>query len=175
MQVRQFHFSQNLRKSYREKLRINNCLVGIYSGGTSYTWQNLSDTIRLCNALYEQYPNYRLLVATPNFEINIAKNMVTKLINIVCLVLSLPHSEMNSLYCAADFAILLRKNHAMNIHSCPSKMGEYLGSELPVVTTANIGAFSSWLKNKPFSYFINDQILGKHDFASVCPRYTEFC
>ena len=161
----QFRFDEKARTLLRSHYGLDGFITGIYSGGVDFSWQNLTDTVLLANELDEQFNNYKLIVAVPQYDSVIAERIVESFDRrSVCTIVSVLHSEMNSLYCAADFAILLRKDHAMNIHSCPGKVGEYLVSGLPVVITANIGNYSQWLGDKPFAFFVEDSCLDGHDF-----------
>lgn len=170
-----FRYDKTLREKYRQDIGITNNLVGIYAGNVRYSWQNITDTILLFNDLFEMKNDYRLIIAIPNSDVQIANQFVSLYDrNSICLIRSFSFHEMNGVFNAADVAVLLRKNHLMNLHSCPGKMGEYLGCGLPVVTTRHIGTYSDWLNGKAFAYFMEDNILEKHKFKLAVNDLDKF-
>ena len=172
----QFYYNKGVRMAAREFYQLEDKLVGIYSGGVNYPWQNLTDTILFMNELYKEKHNVRLMVAIfPQSDLAIATRILDEFdCHKICKLISVPHKQMNMVYSAVDFAILLRKKHLMNLHSCPGKLGEYLGSGLPVVITKNIGVYSEWLREQKFAFFIDDCFLEKHEFNLVSARFMHW-
>lgn len=173
--VSDFRYDKSIREKYRKAIGLTYNLVGVYAGNVRYSWQNVTDAILLFNDLFEICRDYRLIIATPKSDVYIAEQFISLYDrNSICFIRSFSHSEMVGAYNAADVGILLRKNHIMNVHSCPGKMGEYLGCGLPVVTTRHVGTYSDWLAEKTFAYFIEDDILERHEFKRAVNDVDKF-
>ena len=104
-----------MRVKYRKAFGLSDNLIGVYAGNVRYSWQNITDTILLFNDLFELKNDYRLIIAVPKSDVQIAKQFVSFYDrNSICLIRSFSFHEMNGGFNAADVAVLLRKNHLMN-------------------------------------------------------------
>jgi hypothetical protein len=133
-----FYFDEGLRAKYRHKLGFdNNDCVALYSGSVAL-YQGVTEVDRYFKRLLKKYSNIKICIVTPN-------SSISKEIFIECsaysdrvLFLTLPFDEMNAIYNASDFGILLRNNDSINRVASPTKFGEYCMSGLPVIMNDSV-------------------------------------
>ena len=139
-----FFYSKNLRKKYRNKLKIKeNTIVFIYSGSIKQ-YQNFNKTIDFFKKQYSIHNNIFLIVLTQN--IKEAKEVVGKEKNIV--IKSVLYEQVNNYLNAADFGILIRNNDSTNFAASPTKFAEYCMSGLKVITTSSVRDYFKYSREK---------------------------
>ena len=113
-----------------------------YVGSCGPKWQRIDSIIRLFRDVSSINPWYRFLFITS--QTNIPKNMIKRigLDRSLCYITSCDQSEVNDYLIACDAAIIMRDDMLINNVACPTKIGEYLNSGLPVLLTKNIGDMS---------------------------------
>lgn len=132
-----FNFSQSLRELYREKLRITDRKVLVYSGGVS-PWQRIEDTIDLFIKLKENSADLFMLFLTQE-PARLRKMIGGKIHPDDWYVTQAPHKEVPGYLCAADVGILLREDILTNHVAAPIKFSEYICCGLPCIVSKNIG------------------------------------
>ena len=148
----------NARDSIRNALGINpQEKVFIYAGNLFYSWQNIEEVCSLFKSFQVKF-NSKLLILTRLEDFSIANYFCRKfdLEEGKFIVKNVENRYMNSYLNAADFGILLRKKHPMNLYCSPGKVGEYLCSGLKIIFTKNVGFYSKLLENQRFCLFAED-------------------
>ena len=139
-----FFYSKNLRKKYRNKLKIKeNTIVFIYSGSLKL-YQNFNKTIDFFKKQYSIHNNIFLIVLTQNMKE--AKEVVGKDKNII--IKSVLYEQVNNYLNAADFGILIRNNDSTNFAASPTKFAEYCMSGLKVITTSSVRDYFKYSREK---------------------------
>jgi glycosyltransferase involved in cell wall biosynthesis len=133
----QFNFSQSLRKLYREKLKILDRTVLVYSGGVA-PWQRIEDVVELFLRLKQNVGNLFMLFLTQE-PARLQKMIAGKIHMDDLYVGQAPHNEVPGYLCAADVGILLRKDTLTNHVAAPIKFSEYMCCGLPCILSKNIG------------------------------------
>ncbi len=139
-----FFYSENLRKEYRNKLKVReNTIVFIYSGSIKL-YQKFTKTVDFFLKQYFSKKNIFLIVLTQN-PLD-AKKIVGNKKNI--LVKSVSYEEVNNYLNAADFGILIRNNDSTNFAASPTKFAEYCMSGLKVITTPGVRDYFKYSRYK---------------------------
>ena len=164
-----FYPDKSLRERTRKNLNIKEHeKVFIYSGNLYYSWQNLEETCQFFSTIKDQYSS-KLLILTRTEDFLIAEHFCKKygIDKHNSIIKNVDNSKVNAYLNAADFGILLRKKHIMNLLCSPGKVGEYLCSGLKIIFTRNVGLYSELLKEKDFCFFVeNSNVESFNDFVS---------
>ena len=130
-----FYFDIGNRIEFRDKLGISEeSIVLLYSGGI-VGYQGFQNYVNLFSQL-SKYNNYKFLIVTPHVS---KVYEYLKNINIEnYIVLNLPYSQMNAIYSAADYGVLIRDKNDVNAVASPTKFSEYCLSGLPVIMNDSI-------------------------------------
>ncbi len=132
-----FNFSKSLRQLYRERLRISDRTVLIYSGGVA-PWQRIEDVVVLFLKLKENMGDLFMLFLTQE-PARLRKTIAGRIHMDDLYVGQAPHSEVAGYLCAADVGVLLRKDTLTNQVAAPIKFSEYMCCGLPCILSKNIG------------------------------------
>jgi len=164
------------RRAMRSRLAIEDRFVVVYSG--SLTPYQLPDRMAaLIEALRERLPQTHLLLLTRDhagadrwFDRLSACGAVT--------VVDAPFDEVGSYLAAADAALLLRQDDAVNRVACPVKFAEYQICGLPVVTSPGIGDLSAHVRATGHGVVIPLQLSPREQAALVAeaaasPRWRD--
>jgi glycosyltransferase involved in cell wall biosynthesis len=132
-------FERTDRIAQRRKLGLGSEIVCVYSGGAQ-SYQCIVDTCKIILKLKEISKGLRWLILTNNRE-ELQRELKIGGISAPndSIILSVTREEVPKYLAVGDVAFLLRKNHVVNIVSCPTKFGEYLAAGLPVVATSFAG------------------------------------
>ena len=126
-----FFFSEKLRRETRSRLGyVDDDRVLIYSGGL-VTYQGFGEYVSMFKLLYDIDERYKFLIATPYKEK--ASTFLSGISLKSYKLLSASFDEMNALYNAVDFGVLLRPPNPVNYVASPTKFGEYCLCGLPVI------------------------------------------
>jgi len=132
-----FNFSQSLREVYREKLKLSERTVLVYSGGVA-PWQRIEDTIDLFIKLKKTVRNLFMLFLTQE-PARLWKIVDGKIHRDDLYVSQALHKEVPGYLCAADVGILMREDTLTNHVAAPIKFSEYICCGLPCIISKNIG------------------------------------
>lgn len=170
-----FYPNEDLRRKIRKNLNISSHeKVFIYSGNLFYSWQNLDETCKFFSDIQDMHHS-KLLILTRLEDFTIAEHFCKKykIDKNKLIIKNVENNEVNSHLNAADFGILLRKNHPMNKLCSPGKVGEYLCSGLKIIFTRNVGLYSKLLKDENFCFFLDGTNEKSFDdfFAKEIPRH----
>lgn len=119
-------------------------LVFGYAGSMA-DWQCGPEMMRLFSALYGVDSRCRFLLLVPENDQPKARDFAEQAQlppQAFCLE-EVAHTEVASRLQAADLAVLIRADDAVNRVSSPTKYGEYLAAGLPVLMTDCIGDYSA--------------------------------
>jgi glycosyltransferase involved in cell wall biosynthesis len=131
-----FFFSEKLRNEIRSKWGYTDeDRVLIYSGGV-VAYQGFGEYVSLFKLMYDMDKKYKFLVVTP--YTGKASAFLRGLPLESYKLLSASFDEMNSLYNAADFGMLLRPPNPVNFVASPTKFGEYCLSGLPIIMNETV-------------------------------------
>lgn len=149
-----FKLDVNSRQIIRNQLGINDTdVVFIYSGGL-HPWQRVDDSIDIFIKFHLKYPSSKLIILTGDME-GVNRILIDRQFNNTSnsiIVKRLPFTEVPRYLNAADVAFLIRHNHKMNAVASPTKLAEYMGCGLPVISTE---VSKYWLNAKGLKYIIN--------------------
>jgi len=127
------------RAAVRRRLGLANQTVMVYSGslGGWYLTQEMADLFAAGRALIDRL---HFLVLTQSPKGIIAEALQRRGIPERCYtILTVPPDAMPEHLAAADFGISLIRPCYSKLSSCPTKIGEYLASGLPILSSAGIG------------------------------------
>lgn len=131
-----FYFDNKLRKEMRKRLKYDESDKVIIYCGSMATYQCFFETVQLFDVLYQEDKKYRLLVITPQKES--AMNYLQGLPGGSYKIFSAKLIEINSYLNTADYAVMLRKHHPINVVASPTKFAEYCLTGLPIIMTNSI-------------------------------------
>lgn len=134
-----FYFDNNLRISTRKKLNIKkNEFLYVYSG-SMIGYQSVSEFVDFFQSIILK-PSNKLIIATMDIVKAkvILKNLDLEKISFTFV----KYEEMNHLFCASDFGIMVRVERALNYVASPTKFGEYCLSGLKVIHNNNVDQVS---------------------------------
>jgi hypothetical protein len=134
-----FYFDNNLRISTRKKLNIKkNEFLYIYSG-SMIGYQSIIDFIDFFKLIIS-HPFNKLIIATT--DIDQAKSIFNNFNFDKISITFVKYEEMNNLFCASDFGIMIRSKRLLNYVASPTKFGEYCLSGLKVIHNDNVNQVS---------------------------------
>ena len=134
-----FYFDDDLRINTRKILNIKkNEFLYIYSG-SMIGYQSISDFLYFFQSIISN-PFNKLIIATMDIEKakSIFKNFNFDKLSITFV----KYEEMNNLFCASDFGIMIRSKRLLNHVASPTKFGEYCLSGLKVIHNDNVSQVS---------------------------------
>ncbi|NVO02100.1 MAG: hypothetical protein HXX09_05305 [Bacteroidetes bacterium] len=152
-----FFYSKEKRREYRERYRLTEKIVFVYSGGLKSPWHIPEKIFELFAGLFDLDNNSFLIILSPDKDI--AEQYITNLQiprNSI-LVSSVTNVEVSGFLCASDVAFLLRDDVKMNNVASPTKFAEYILTGLPVIISKNVGDFSSFVKDNDLGLVINNE------------------
>lgn len=132
-----FFFSNQLRKTTRDKLKYNeNDIVLIYSGSIT-GYQVFEKCLNLFIDLHKKNCQYKLLILSPNIrEVNKLINKYN--ISQFTTILNVPFNDVNAYLNASDIGLLLRENIPLNRCASPIKFAEYSVTGLYVLNNRSV-------------------------------------
>jgi hypothetical protein len=137
--VEKFYFSLSQRLEFRHRMAIfENDLLFIYSGSMT-GYQSINNFIHFYEKILSLDSAY-LLIAT--VDIKKAKDILRGMVSDRLLFINAPYKDMNGLYNASDFALMMRTSRSLNYVASPTKYGEYCLSGLKVIHNDAIGQVS---------------------------------
>tara|TARA_B100000787_G_scaffold170189_1_gene164699 strand:+ start:4351 stop:5520 length:1170 start_codon:yes stop_codon:yes gene_type:complete len=142
-----FYFDNDLRINTRKILNIKeNEFLYIYSG-SMIGYQSMSDFLDFFQSIISK-PYNKLIIAT--MDIEKAKIIFKKLDLDKILFTFVKYEEMNDLFCASDFGVMIRSKRQLNHVASPTKFGEYCLSGLKVIhnnTIDQVSEITNFLNN----------------------------
>lgn len=131
-----FYYSEELRKTTRDILGFKTSQKVIIYSGAMTGYQNFKEYVSIFGKLYEDNSNLHFLVITP--DLNKAGILLQNLDQKCYTLKSSSFNEMNSLYNASDFGILIREKNEINDVASPTKFSEYCLAGLPIIMNDSI-------------------------------------
>ncbi len=143
--VNRAHFvrPESMRDSVRQALGLQERFVFVYSGSLQ-AWQIPEQVAALIRAVCAQMPSAHLLLLTQD-RAGAARCFGDLVSQGRATVESCPFERVGDFLAAADAALLLREDDAVNRVACPVKFAEYQVCGLPVVATHGIGDVSDYI------------------------------
>ena len=138
--VKVFQFSESLRKTFRQRLKIaDDEVVGIYVGKFGGIYYD-QEAYRVFAMAAKYFPRFRLIVLTPELPDKLLPSLLAAGLKHEQIdVRFVPHAEMPGWLSAADFAFATIKPAKSRKYCCPVKDGEYWASGLPILLTDGVG------------------------------------
>jgi glycosyltransferase involved in cell wall biosynthesis len=146
-----FYFCESTRREFRDRLGIDSrTLVFLYSGGI-VGYQGFRRYVEFFKEVKLTVDDALFLIVTPHTSK--AKEFLLELDDNVYLVLSSSYEEMNGIYNASDYGLLIREKNMINSVASPTKFSEYCLSGLPIVM--NDSVHQSTIYAKKIESYIN--------------------
>lgn len=138
-----FRYSPEVRLKARRKLNLKiNDVLFIYSGSMT-GYQSIVEFVWFYEKIISA-ENTHIIIATVDVDIaikylsGIDKNRIT--------ITKVAYESMQELYCAADYALMLRKSRDLNFVASPTKFGEYCLAGLTVIHNHSIKQVSDYTR-----------------------------
>jgi len=149
-----FHFNGSLSQKLRNKFKLNGKKVLIYSG--NFSRYQCFDYMKLFfRGINELSKDYHFIVLVPPKERRNVTKFFSDSKNLPLSILSVKHENVKYLLSASDLGIMLREDSIVNKLASPTKFAEYLGSGIPVLSTAFVGDFSEFMVNNNAGLILN--------------------
>lgn len=150
-------FDPAIRKSVRLRMGLNGKIVIIYTGSILNSWQKFGTTCRILARMKQCGLNVMLLALVRKEDHPIAIEFI-KQYNVADFVnlTYVPFEEVSGYLSAADIGIFLRDEHLMNQIVTSAKLGEYLASGLPILTTGVGALYHDYIRQHKAGLFINN-------------------
>jgi glycosyltransferase involved in cell wall biosynthesis len=130
-------FAPGPRREVRERFGLPQDSFVLVHAGSLGGWYMGTETFSLAAAVASQVERFAMVVLTQQVED--AEALVPQALRPRTRILSVGHDAVPAWMAAADAGIVLVRPSFSKVASCPTKLGEYLASGLPVASTAGIG------------------------------------
>lgn len=153
-------FSSEHRYTIRKNLKLNQKLVIIYIGNVSTKWQRLDSMCEFIFRLGSIFDKICFLCLVPDKDISIAEQAVSKNnIENKSIIKTIAPEDIYKYLSAADIALFLRHDHLMNNIVTSGKLGEFLASGLPVISTgANAAILNEFMIQENLMIKLSDNL-----------------
>jgi hypothetical protein len=131
-----FFFDPELRRAMRQRLALPEQITVLVYSGSLAPYQCFQETVDLFRRLRERDPATTLLFLTPRTEA--ARAALDDLPAGAVRVHSVRVDEVNAYLNAADFGVMLRRDHPVNRAASPTKFAEYCLAGLPVLLNPGV-------------------------------------
>lgn len=151
VELEDFKFCGERRTEIRTKLNIpSNSVVGIYVGKFGGIYLT-SEVLNIFRAAKSVFPDFTLIVLSPQHEDEISGIMETKSTfeDINFRLLKVKHNEVPDYLSAADFGFSMQNPKPSNLFLCPLKNGEYWASGLPIYCIDQVGDDTNFIRSNP--------------------------
>lgn len=156
----------------KRELGFSDEIVFVYSGGIQ-AYQCVDLIFVFFTKIKKFIPKSKLIFMvndSKSFE-NMYKNEIDNLKNDL-LYMSVHPVDVLKYLQIADFGFLLRKNHLINLVSCPTKFGEYLAAGVSVIATNFSGHAPFYISNFNVGIVVSDN-LRLIDFKLLAQKIIE--
>lgn len=145
---KRIHYDESARDEVRHSLNIQDKKVLVYVGNVVCSWQRLEKMCELISCLASKDESICALFLVPPSDTNLVKDAVKRFqIEDLCIIKSVAADEVYKYLSASDVAMYLRHNHTMNKIVTSGKLGEYISTGLPVISTgANASILNNYMK-----------------------------
>jgi|GEM_PF-2479427 len=167
-----------LRLKMRDDYGLAEKLVIVYAG-SAVDYQLPDKMCELFNLIREEFSNAYFLVLTHQSEI-FRRHLNSHQISPKHYgIFSVEHEKVFDLLRMGDIGLLLRDDSVVNQVASPTKFAEYLVCGLPVITTKNVGDYSSFVSKFNLGHVIDLSVLEidpklRSFFMDVCERREEY-
>lgn len=168
-----FLYNKTLRNNIREKLKINDKIVLVYSGRLAMKWEIPEKIFQLYKCLEDKITNVTLLLLTPDIDIAKSLKKLNNFSNDQIIIHKSKYKNVCDYLNAADFALLLRDDVPMNNVASPTKFSEYMLCGLPVIISNGIGDFSQFIDKNSFGFVINSLLNLKDEMKELAQYIQE--
>ncbi len=147
-----FYFDKKIRLQMRQELKLVDKKVYIYVGNIKYAWQNFDNNIKLFKEILDKETKSFFIALVPQNNQALAKNILEKanIDNKKYLIASVDNFKLAKYLMAADMAFMIRDIHTMNYVAPTAKMGEYLATGLPLITTNALALYSAFISERNY-------------------------
>jgi glycosyltransferase involved in cell wall biosynthesis len=136
--LEQLAAERDARHEVRAQLGLAEAPVMIYVGKFS-GWYMASEMAEFFRVTRTLLPDLRFLILTQGDRDEIRRELNRRDVTTGCTITSAPHDEVGRYLAAADFGISFIRPSPSKVSSSPTKVAEYLGAGLPVVSTSGVG------------------------------------
>lgn len=148
VRLQEFAFNPALRAKVRDRLHLQNAIVGIYAGkyGDMYYREEAFCIYQKC---FDVIDDFRLIILSPQPKEEILQLLREKDIDSSKVyVTSVLHHEVPAYLSASDFAFATYRASLSKKYLSPVKVGEYWANGLPVLLTEGVGDDSEIIKGE---------------------------
>jgi len=153
-----FFFNTNIRNNLREKLKVENKFIIVYTGKLDRSWHKPEFIFKFIKELLKPIPELFFFCITP--DIKLAEKLADKngLNNFQIYYKYEPYEKIQPYLCAADLGLLIRDDIPTNHVASPTKLPEYLLCGLPVIISQKIGDFSDFIERNNLGLVVNNDM-----------------
>lgn len=148
---------EKLLQRLRDKFQLTgNEFVLSYLGSVG-TWYLLDEMLNFFKCLLEKIPNAKFLFITNDPPLSIAKTAAAKEISLQSLIISPATRVQVPTYLAlSDWAIFFIQPVFSKSGSSPTKQGEIMGMEIPLICNSGVGDVDSIIIDTQSGYVLKD-------------------
>lgn len=153
-------FSNEFRNEVRTDLELENKLVLVYVGNIISPWQRLDAMCKFVSELSNYQYDIKFLALVRTDDVCLMYQTAKKYdIEDISIINTVEHKDIYKYLSAADIALFLRHDHAMNRVVTSAKLGEYLAAGLSIITTgSNAGFLNNLIEKLGAGFFIHDNL-----------------
>lgn len=156
---------------WKERLQIRREeTIGIYHGSLG-TWYMMEEMILFFKTFINDVPSARLIIVTQDKPDKIRMKWLSEDLPQDKLdIISAKREEIPTLLALADFSLYFIKPSFSKMASSPTKLGEIIAMDLPLITNSEIGDQEKQLKQSKSSILIND--FNHEEYASASKKLS---
>ncbi len=150
--------AKEVREEYRQKLGLkpdNRLLMYMGSTGSCYLTDEMLQFYKYCKT---KMPEFRMAFFSPEHSHEYIKNVADALgldkNEVICKFIS--RDELPSYLSAVDYSVMFFETSFSIQGSSPTKHGELLGMQIPVITNTNVGDLESIVIEKDTGIAVKD-------------------
>lgn len=155
------YYSDLEREHIRNSLCINEKIVLIYTGNIFSPWQRFEEMCIFVKNINLKIHNLAFLLIVREVDLKDAAIKIKEFgLEDITILDNVSSNEVYKYISAADLALFVRHNHKMNRIVTSGKLGEYIATGLPVITTAsNASVLNEYMDLNYLSVDINEELV----------------
>jgi len=160
-------FSQERREAIRKNLKLGEATVLVHLGGAINSWHRFPDVCSLVREISDKMEDIRFLGLIRKTDLEAARAGVREAgIEKISDLLYVDSNKVPDYLSAADVALFVRHNHTMTRIVNSGKLGEYIASGLPMLSTGAHAGYHEFLE-------CNELQLKLHEDLRISSKFLE--